>query len=362
MLDRCHNLKEKGLQHPISFIYMVIILNNMAEANYRIPTVLSADELMDKSFHRASKISKTGTNALDGKKKTALAKITASGDIVVSTLSKYMKKFPLMEKREDFIPELVDLIIGIDQYKKSLGALNWAINKTERLKNECLSEIRKTKDPAVIESIRNRFYGRMSSFLKQIDSDLLFLQSAKNKLRHIPDVDPKVPTLVVAGFPNVGKSSLVTKLSTAAPQIAPYPFTTKGIVIGHIIDDWRKFQIIDTPGLLDRDFEERNDIEKQAVLALRYLTDVMLFILDPSESCGYSMEKQMALLDSIREGFAGIPLIVVESKSDIMKTGSGNMFFSSETNENSEALRDILLKDLRRIFRERALEDTGNAS
>ena len=54
----------------------------MAEKTYRIPTVLSADELMDKAFHRASKITMSGANALDSVKKTTLAKVSAVGDIV----------------------------------------------------------------------------------------------------------------------------------------------------------------------------------------------------------------------------------------------------------------------------------------
>lgn len=49
-----------------------------------VPTVMTADELMDKAFRRASKISKKGTDALDTKKKTVLARITASGDVVVT--------------------------------------------------------------------------------------------------------------------------------------------------------------------------------------------------------------------------------------------------------------------------------------
>jgi len=329
----------------------------MAGMSYKIPTVLSSEELMDKAFHRASKISKKGNDFLDGKKKTTLAKVTASGDIIVTTLNGYVKKFPRMEKEEDFIPELVDLIIGIDQYKKSLGALNWASNRTEKLKNDSLRDIRKTKDPNIIESIKNSFYGRLSSYIRQINDDLLFLQEAKNKFRKLPAVDPKVPTVVIAGFPNVGKSKLVTELSTAAPEIAPYPFTTKGIVIGHIKDDWRMFQIIDTPGLLDREFEDRNDIEKQAVLALRYLTDVMFFIMDPSESCGFSMEKQLALLETIKRNFSEIPILVGESKSDLKITDSGNMHFSAETGEGMDELKDAVLTPLRKIFRERAISE-----
>lgn len=311
---------------------------------------------MDKAFRRASKISKKGSDSLDGKKKTALARITASGDIVETTLVGYIKKFPRMEKQDDLFPQLVDLVIGIDRYKKALGALNWAAGRTELLKNQSLREVRRTKDPAIIESIKKGFYGRLGSYIDQISKDLLFLQDAKNKFRDLPSIDPKVPTVVVAGFPNVGKSSLVTYISTAAPEIAPYPFTTKGITIGHIKDDWRMFQIVDTPGLLDRDFEDRNDIEKQAVLALRYLTDIMVFILDPTETCGYDMGKQTKLLRNVQENFDGVPIIVVESKCDIERRSSDVPHISSVTGEGMEELKAFLIGELRTILRQRALE------
>ena len=321
----------------------------MAEKTLRIPTVLSSDELTDKAFSRAAKIFKNGTNSLDTKKKTALAKITASGDVIKSTLDSYVERFPRMDERDGFYPELVNLVIGLDQYKKSLGAVNWASNRAEKLKNEALRNIRRSKDEKIIENVRSSFYGRLSSVLKQISKDLLFLQDAKNKFRKLPHISPDVPTAVVAGFPNVGKSNLVTHMSTAAPEIAPYPFTTKGIVIGHLERDHKKYQIIDTPGLLDRSIEERNDIEKQAVLALKYLTNVMIFLLDPSESCGYSMEKQTSLLNSVKKGFKGVPIIVAESKSDLFVSKSKNIKFSAETGENLDVLVETVLNELRKV-------------
>ncbi|MBO7410277.1 MAG: 50S ribosome-binding GTPase [Candidatus Methanomethylophilaceae archaeon] len=322
----------------------------MAEKTYRIPTVLTAEELLDKAFHRASKISIKGSNFLDGKKKTVLAKVTASGDIITDALKGYVDKFPRIEKDEDFLPELVDIIIGLDQYKKSLGAINWAYNRMEKLKNETLRNIRRSKDPEIIESVRGQFYGRTSSLLNQISKDLLFLQDCKNKFRKLPSVDANVPTLVVAGFPNVGKSNLVTVLSSATPEIAPYPFTTNGIIVGHIDDEWRKYQIIDTPGLLDREFSERNDIELQAILALKYLTHVMLVVLDPSETCGYSMEKQTKLLESLQRGFEGVPIIVAESKNDMFKSGNPDRInFSAKTGDNMETLRTAVINELRKI-------------
>lgn len=328
----------------------------MAGMKSTIPTVLSAEELMDKAFRRAAKISKKGSDSLDTKKKTTLARITASGDIVETTLVGYIQKFPRMEKQDDFFPQLVNLVIGIDRYKKALGALNWAAGRTELLKNQSLREVRRTKDPAIIESIKKGFYGRLGSYVKQISKDLLFLQDAKNRFRELPTIDPRIPTAVVAGFPNVGKSSLVTYISTAAPEIAPYPFTTKGITIGHIEDDWRKYQIVDTPGLLDRDFEDRNDIEKQAVLALRYLTDIMIFVVDPTETCGYKLDVQNKLLNNIRSNFSDVPIVVVESKCDIGKTDNDAKRISTKSGEGMEDFRKELVDMLRKIFREKALE------
>ena len=312
---------------------------------------------MEKAFHRASKIYKNGTNTLDTRKKTALAKVTASGDIIVTTLQGYVDRFPRMDKMDDFFPELVDIVIGIDRYKKALGAVNWCATKAEKLKNESLRDIRRTKDLEIIEATRRSFYGRLNSYVDRISDDLLFLQDAKNKFRKLPAVDPKVPTIVVAGFPNVGKSNLVTVLSTAEPEIAPYPFTTKGIIVGHVQDDWRKYQIVDTPGLLDREFDKRNAIEKQAVLALRYLTDVILFVIDPSETCGFHRDVQEKLLANIQESFEGVTIIVAESKSDVMKTDDGRIFFSAQTGENMDVLTETVLKEMRRIFREKALEE-----
>ena len=321
----------------------------MAEKTFKIPTVLSSEELMDKAFGRAGKIFKKGVTALDSKKKTSLAKITASGDIMVTTLKDYVERFPRIEKEDGFFPELVDLVIGLDEYKKSLSSINWAAGMIERLKNNSLKAIRRSKDEKVVEGVRSGFYGRLSSIINKISKELTFLQDAKNKFRKLPHIEVDLATAVIAGFPNVGKSSLVRKLSTATPQVAPYPFTTKGIVIGHMADSWRTFQIIDTPGLLDRTLEERNAIEKQAVLALKYLTNVMIFILDPSESCGYSMEKQLALLGSVQKGFSGVPIIIAENKCDILRTDTENIKISTETGENVDALKEELVKELRKV-------------
>jgi nucleolar GTP-binding protein len=69
----------------------------------------------------------------------------------------------------------------------------------------------------------------------------------------MPVVDPHIPTLCLVGSPNVGKSSLVRILSSGKPEVCSYPFTTRGILMGHIVSNHERFQVTDTPGLLTRD-------------------------------------------------------------------------------------------------------------
>ncbi|MEM3811976.1 MAG: GTPase, partial [Thermoplasmata archaeon] len=135
---------------------------------------------------------------------------------------------------------------------------------------------------------------------------------------------------VVAGYPNVGKSELVSKISSAKPEIATYPFTTKGILVGYLNFKRFKVQIIDTPGLLDRPVEDSNVMEKQAILALRHLADLVLFLMDPSETCGYTMEKQLLLLSSIKSNLE-ISIIPIENKADLVETESKNIKISAKT-------------------------------
>jgi nucleolar GTP-binding protein len=186
-----------------------------------------------------------------------------------------------------------------------------------------------------MDNERKQYYGRISSIMQRIDKDLKFLQNAREELRKVPDFDNSMPAVVIAGFPNVGKSQLVDKISTAKPQIAAYPFTTQGIGVGHFEKGWRKFQIIDTPGLLDRPLEDRNEIELQAVLALKHLADVIVFVLDPSETSGYSYEKQLH------------PMIEVENKVDLVRTNSDRIKISAMAGENLDQLKDEIVRVLK---------------
>jgi nucleolar GTP-binding protein len=318
----------------------------------QIPTIMTSQELLDKAYARASKAEVHGAAAFDGIKKTNIAKITGIGDMTTTTLLKYVRAFPKLEKQDEFYSQLIDVIIGHDKLKKALGNLTWAAEKCSDLQRAYLFRVRKAATIDEVAKVTKEFYGRFSSVIKRVEPELKTLSEARDKLKELPFIDTTSQTIVIAGYPNVGKSQLVERISTAKPAIAPYPFTTKGVVIGHLKSGWRTFQVIDTPGLLDRELEKRNAIELQAILALRYLADVIVFVIDPSETCGYTLDRQLALLDSIKQNFPNIPFIEVENKSDLEGKPTGRERISALTGEGVEDLvkkLEGMLKEMRMV-------------
>ncbi|MCI4328887.1 MAG: 50S ribosome-binding GTPase, partial [Thermoplasmata archaeon] len=191
------------------------------------------------------------------------------------------------------------------------------------------------------ESVR-RFYGRLASFLREVDPDLQRLRDAAYFLKQRPQIDPAIPTVVVAGFPNVGKSSLVAALSTARPKIATYPFTTLAVSVGHADLGFDRLQLMDTPGVLGRARKE-NPAEAEAEAAVQHAATLVLFVIDPSESCGYTRAEQQVLLEKWHHELPGIPMLEIETKSDLVKeAGSKRLQVSAKTGEGLDELREII--------------------
>ena len=309
------------------------------------PTVLDAQSLLDKAFRKASKTSTTkGRNRIERQKNLAIAKVQAAGDVLVSTLESYEKGFPSLDRIPPFYRELIDVTVGVQILHTHLAAADWARGKVRELTRQFARRIQATGGVGEVGEIRREAFGRLSSIIKQIAANLDGLASARAPLKKLPDIDPETPTIVVAGYPNVGKSLFVAAVSTAKPRIAAYPFTTQGVLVGHFDVGYRRFQILDTPGLLDRPMERRNRMERQAISALAHVADAVLFLLDPSESCGYELSSQMRLLDTVRETFPDVPILVVENKADIVSTGLGRPAMSALTGKGVREVLDQMVR------------------
>jgi nucleolar GTP-binding protein len=310
-----------------------------------IPPIANSQELIDRAFARARKKTIQDPDKYFRKKKTYIARTESFTDTLISVLESYIKQFPSLDQLPRFYQELIHNSLNLDSVRHSLGAIQWAKDTINDISISQLKTLRRSTDLQFIHKKQREIHGRCTSIMKQIDNDLQVIRDARDFIVKLPDIQD-IPTIVIAGYPNVGKSSLLSCLSRARPHIAQYPFTTKTIHVGHMKQQTdfftEQFQLIDTPGLLEQPAEDRNEIEHVAAIALSNLADIVLFLLDPSESCGYTLDQQQQLLTRLKQEFSNATFIVVKTKNDLYTQDKKELTVSCITNDGIEDLRALL--------------------
>jgi nucleolar GTP-binding protein len=301
-----------------------------------LPTTPRSTELLDKAFSRAARTgrSKSGLDAQQSMLQTA-------SSILADNLENVVTQWPDFGTVDPFYYELADAIVDVDELRQSLSEVTWASRQVWSLREEYQPKLRKT-DADTARKHRKQAFARMADVVEEVGDDLERIGEARDALKTLPDIRPDEPAIVVAGYPNVGKSSFVNRVTRADNEIAHYPFTTRGVHVGHFDRDRIRYQIIDTPGLLDRPEADRNDIERQAASALEHLGDAVVFIVDASEACGYPLSAQLALRDAVARRFRerDVPVLTVNNKSDRSRDADADHQMSVETDEGVDAVLD----------------------
>ncbi|PSG95954.1 GTP-binding protein [Thermoplasmatales archaeon SW_10_69_26] len=317
----------------------------------RLPTVTQAEDLVDQAFRQGRKAQAPKGAPGERGRNRELARVGAAARKIESALHRVIRSFPSLGELPPFYRELVGVLEDLDVLKQRLGHVEWTRKQVQTIRADAEDEIRDSDNNHEAMQARKEAYGRMASLVDDVTEDLAELERARHELAGLPTLSFDRPILVIAGHPNVGKSSLIEHATRATPEVASYPFTTKGVSLGHRDHERYTVQLMDTPGILDRPMDERNDIERQAVLALEHAADAILYVLDPSGHCGYPLEDQLGTLEELEATF-DVPLLVVENKADIQTTGD-RARMSCETGEGVEDVLGQALDLAIEAYRER---------
>jgi len=259
-------------------------------------------------------------------------------------LSMILSEFPKLEDIHPFYADLINVLYDKDHYKLALGQINTARHLIDNVSKDYVRLLKFGDSLYRCKQLKRAALGRMATIMRRQNQSLQYLEQVRQHLARLPTIDPNTRTLLITGFPNVGKSSFINKITRADVEVQPYAFTTKSLYVGHTDYKYLRWQVVDTPGILDHPLEDRNTIEMQAITALAHLRAAVLYFLDPSEQCGHTLEQQKSLFDSIRPLFNNKPLVVVANKMDVIQRSElsaekEELFKSIETATGAEILQ-----------------------
>lgn len=287
-----------------------------------IPTVPTANDMLDIVLNRTQR--KTPTVIRPGFKITRIRafymrKVRFTADGFAEKFTDLISGFPNINDVHPFHRDLMDTLYEKNHYKVSLAAVSRAKTLIEQVSRDYVRLLKFGQSLYQCKQLKRAALGRMATIVKKLKDPFVYLEQVRQHLGRLPSIDPNTRTLLICGYPNVGKSSFLKCITKADVEVQPYAFTTKSLYVGHFDYKYLRFQAIDTPGILDRPTEDMNNIEMQSIYAIAHLRSCVLYFMDLSEQCGFSIEAQVKLFHSIKPLFANKSVMVVMNKTDIIR-------------------------------------------
>ena len=230
-----------------------------------------------------------------------------------------LESFPRLQDIHPFHKDLLNTLYDADHFRIALGQISTAKHLVETISRDYVRLLKYGQSLFQCKQLKKAALGRMATLVKRLKDPLLYLDQVRQHLGRLPSIDPNTRTLLICGYPNVGKSSFLRSITRADVDVQPYAFTTKSLFVGHFDYKYLRFQAIDTPGILDHPLEEMNTIEMQSITAIAHLRSAILYFMDLSEQCGYTVQAQIQLFKSIKPLFSNKLVFIVVNKIDVTR-------------------------------------------
>lgn len=245
-------------------------------------------------------------------------KLAFSYRAVLSEIEHVYKVLNEISSSGEFYRELFKVYAGVDA-----PTLASSIKRRAQLARSIYRELTRELNSSSRAEMRDQIrlfrsgLGRLLSLYRRANREVVLIKSFLREVSRMPDVRGDY-VVVIAGLPQVGKSTILSKLTSAKPQIGTYPFTTKTLIAGHIIvEPYGRIVLVDSPGVLDSPIDSKNVIERKTLLAIKYLADHILYVLVADPSFYYTLEEQLKVYQLLKGVLGNKPTTIVVNKVDV---------------------------------------------
>ena len=253
---------------------------------------------------------------LNKRKDLEMQKIRYINKQAFNTLQKIQQKLPKPQKLSSIYQELLNTSeSSLKEYEQALYTIRDIQDGIDVLCSKYVQKVQYAKGHDTLKFQFKKFLGKFNSHFTKQEKAFKTLSIVSIFLTKLPTFK-EMFTVAIAGFPNVGKSTLMKNITKSDVEIQNYPFTTKGLMFGYLYQsDEPILQFIDTPGLLGR--KKSNAIEQRAQIIIQQYANQLIFVVDITESCGYELDLQLKLLKDTTKIEKDI--IIYFSKTDLFE-------------------------------------------
>ena len=308
----------------------------------RLPSVAAAAELKASARKRATRAT-PGKGLKDAAREKSLGvkRLEAMTSAYCTPLKTYVKGFPNPDRFHPFERALLELTLSDKKYRTTVEAVDAMRKGLYGIGKGYAAQVNNQQRPSEMKATTEKGMSEMEAYYAKHGRCVDDLKSIAKMLRRLPVAELETPTVALVGAPNVGKSSLVQALSSGKSEINNYPFTTKGIKMGHFFVETERHIVTDTPGLINRADHDRNKIELLTIATLEHLPTCVVFVTDLSGLSGTSIADQLELRESLYEQFAHRrPWIDVLSKAALVPVLGGVTDPEAQELWNEEDVRE----------------------
>lgn len=162
-----------------------------------------------------------------------MRKVKFTQDTIHEKLSEIIDGFPKLDDIHPFFADLINVLYDKDHYKLALGHVHSCRNMIDNIAKDYVRLLKYGDSLYRCKMLKKAALGRMCTVLKKLTASFTYLDEVRKHLARLPSINPFERTLLITGYPNVGKSSFTNNITNANVEVQPYPFTTQSLYVGH---------------------------------------------------------------------------------------------------------------------------------
>ena len=290
-------------------------------------------------------------------RKESLEIIDTAYNIILSKLENYLELYKIITKNP-LLMKYLETTLG-PEYINKLENLRKLKNKLRYLWLTLRRQLKYQPE----KGIKREALKGVSRLLSVIKRNKKLLEDAleiKKEAILMPGLGI-MPPIIIAGPPNAGKSTLAKRISRIKTEVQAYPFTTKRVLAGTTESIIRgvSIHVLDTPGILPREPEKRNIVERRALAVMSLPYSIVIFLLDPTRNATTPINEQLELVKEVVNKCPNIVIAINKVDEDFDSALKLKERIEKELNINTHLISalkgegiDKLVEDVRRIYTE----------